>query len=360
MVFIKSYCKGFKVTESVVAHAYRSWERSRAGRKNSWRVYEEHGGPEKLIGEIVREIGERNLTFRPIRRYLHHESTNGKTREIGVQSVKQQVVDYVAVESLSQLINARTGFWQVGGVPGKGQVLASKAVRRWSRTSRWHVHMDVRQCYPSISKDTVMKILEKRVKSDDVLYICRSLLDTYKTGLDIGSYFSLKMAHLVLSEAYHHIESLHKSRRGLICRLVNHQIWYMDDCYLFANDKRDLKVAARSLEKFMKSELGLDVKPWCVSPVSDLHPVDIAGFTVRPSRTTLRPALFLRARRAFARFKKRPGVKRAFRACSYWGWLLHANSTKAMAKIHAREVMDSARALVGVYFGRLYDERVTA
>lgn len=105
--------------EALVISAYESWLDSKAGKKNAWRVQQEHGSASALIQEIVREVETRSLTFRPIKRYRHREPTNGKLRIIGVESVKQQVCDYVAVKAMSRVLDAKVGFWQVSSVPGK-------------------------------------------------------------------------------------------------------------------------------------------------------------------------------------------------------------------------------------------------
>lgn len=306
--------------------AYESWLRAPAGRKNAWRVAGEHGGAEALVAEIAEEIASRTLALRPIKRYRHREPTNGKLRVIGVESVKQQVCDYVAIEALGELLRAKVGFWQVSSVKGKGQLMAARAVGRWVREGGYFVHLDVRKCYPSIKADVVTRVLRRHVRSPDALYLCETLLATYGDGLEIGSYFSLRMAQLVLSFGYHAVEGMGKRRRGAWRPLVSHQLWYADDIYLFSRDKRDLRSAARRLERLLLKECGLTLKPWKICRVSDQEPVDVVGFTVRRGRTTLRPTLFLRACRAFRKYRRAPTLARARRVCSYWGWFRTTDS----------------------------------
>ena len=57
------------------------------------------------------------------------------------------------------------------------------------------------------------------------------------------------------------VEGLSKTRRGRSVPLVTHQVWQMDDVVLLSRSKRDLKVAMRSLERFMADDLGLRLKP---------------------------------------------------------------------------------------------------
>ena len=343
---MKSYCKHLTIDEHMVREAFERWSTAAAGHKNLWRVEAEYGSADALIAEIVHEIQRRELTLRPIHRYRHREPSNGKIRIIGVESIKQQVVDYVAVLALEQLLTAKVGFYQVSSTRGKGQLFAAHTIRRWTQEGGYWVHLDVKQCYPSISHDVVMGILNRYVRSDDVLYICQVLLDTYGPGLDIGSYFSLRLSQLVLSLGYHHIEALAKVRRGTRHALVDHQIWYADDIVLISRDKRDLRKAVRSLERHMRDQLGLTLKPWKISRVGDDEPVDLAGFVVRPGRTTVRASIFLRARRAFRRFNRHPSLTRARSTCAYWGWITNSDSTTFIARNDITDIQKSARALV--------------
>jgi hypothetical protein len=345
---MKSYCKNLTIDRHHVEDAYGEWVKAGAGHKNAHRVIDEYGSPDALIDEIIAEIRARTLRFRPIRRYERVEPTSGKTRLIGIQSVKQQVCDYLAVECLKPLLEARIGFYQVASMRGKGQLFAAKSIRKWVREGGYWVHLDVKKCYPSISHGVVMGLLRRYVRSPDVLYVASRLLATYGSGLDIGSYFSLRMAQLVLSQAYHHVEGLGKVRRGKRRTLITHQCWYMDDCLLMSHDKRDLKMAVHALERFMRSELGLTIKPWKICKVGDDEPVDMAGFVTRPGRTTIRASIFLRARKAFRRFARHPSLTLARRVCSYWGWITHTDSRRFIARAHLVEVQRSARALVSI------------
>lgn len=352
---MKSYCKGLRVDEALISRAYEKWLKAPAGKKNAWRVEEEHGSADALITEIAGEIESRSLSFRPIKRYRHREPTNGKLRVIGVESVKQQVCDYVALEALSPLLAAKVGFWQVSSVKGKGQLMAARAVHRWSREGGYHVHMDVRKCYPSIKGEVVRRILRRYMRSPDVLYLCDALLATYDDGLEIGSYFSLRMAQLVLSYGYHAVEGMRKTRRGRNVPLVAHQLWYADDIYLFGRDKRDLKSAARQLQRLLLKEFGLHLKHWKICRVGDQEPVDVLGFTVRPRRTTLRSSLFLRCRRAFRRYRRSPSLEGARRATSYWGWVSHADSARLVESNGINRLMKRARRHVSAAGKRGYE-----
>lgn len=356
----KTYLRHYVITLNDVLDAYTEWSNGESGKKNQHRVIEEYGSVNALVFEVYSEIKSRTLTFRPIYRYPRREPTNGKIRIIGIESIKQQICDYLVVTLLEPLYHAKIGFYQVASVKGKGQKLCQSALRRWVRDARYHVKGDVKKCYPSTSHRVVMAMYRKLVGSDDVLYVISTLLATYTCGgLEIGSYFSLRTMQLVLSYGYHHIESLHKTRRGLSVPLVTHQIWHMDDILLIGTDKRNLKMAIRSLERYMWREFGLKIKPWKVAKTSKREPLDLGGWVVRAYkcredryRATLRGGTFLRGTRSFRRFRRCPSPAHAKRCSSYWGWLYHSDSDTLIRNkklgatfAHARSVSSRADRL---------------
>lgn len=363
---MKSYCKGMVITSDTVREAYETWLTKSSGKKNGWRVAVEYGSADALIDEIAFEISERTLNFAPIRRYEYTEKTNGKVRTLGIESIKQQICDYIAVIAMRDFLHAKIGFYQVAAVEGKGQRLCRGALKRWSCESRYHIKADVRKCYPSIKTHVVARILQKYIKSQDVLYVCDMLLSTYDDGLEIGSYFALQMAQLVLSFAYHYIEGLGKYRRGKWVPLVSHQIWHMDDFILIGTRKADLRRAARLVERYIRDEFGLELKHWKIAKTSKSEPLDLGGWIVRElgvkrelsdgstyvdeskkrSRATLRNGIFLRGTRTFARFSKRKSVVRARGCVSYWGWFKHGDCCSVVRARHIGTCFAHARRVV--------------
>ena len=350
---MKTYLRHYEIKAGDVLAAYLAWAGGESGRKNSYRVDDEYGSAGALIMEIYQEIRSRSLWFRPIHRYKRVEPTNGKTRIIGVESVKQQVCDYLVVTLLEPLYSAKVGFYQVASVKGKGQNICRKALRRWVEHTKYHVKMDFRQCYPSTPHRVVMRMYGRLVGSPDVLYVISTLLATYNGGgLEIGSYFSLRTMQLVLSYGYHHVEGLSKSKRGKSARLVRHQIWHMDDVLLLGTDKRNLKMAARSLERYMRRWFGLTIKPWKIAKTGETECLDLGGWVTRRRCSTARAGTFLRATRSFRRFIRCPSPRRAKKCTSYWGWFKYGDMDRVRDErgigatfAHARSVISRADRL---------------
>ena len=326
---MKTYAKGVKVDAQFVLAACDLWKTKEAGRKNKWRIEAEFGSAENLANEIANDVKTRSLFLSKLKTRPRRDGCGGKVREIGIEPIKQQICGYVLEIALRPLIDAKTGFWQVSR-DGIGQHTAAHAAAKWSASCNYGIHCDIRKCYDSISCSVVMRILKKYVKNQDVLYIAEQILKSYPGGhLMIGSFFSMRMAHLILSFGYHFVEEQHVSRRGKLHKMADHQAWYADDVYLFGKSQKNLKAVSRRLEKYMREEFGLNFKPWKVVRFDSGEPVDIAGYVVRRRRITVRDKIFLRARRAFFRFRaKTSNLRLAYRAVSYFGWIKNSNSLR--------------------------------
>lgn len=346
---MKTWLRGHTVTLDEVRDAYEAWLKSRAGKKHHDKVNDLHGSPEALIEGIYREIKQRDLHFTPIRYFMRREKTNGKLRKIGIQSIKQQVCDYLCVRALQGLFDAKLGYYQCASVPGKGQVFAKNHLEEWYAEGGYFAKHDIRKCFPSVDRAVLLAYLNKHVGSADIIYVISACMDNYSTetsGLNIGSYLSQYLANLVLSIAYHHIEDLHKYRRGERRALITHQLWYMDDLVMFSKSRRDLVMAMRDVERFVSEELHLQVKPWKVCKCG-ADALDMVGYVISDKGTKLRPQLYLRSRRSFKRMERRPCISRARRCVSYWGFLKHSDC--GLFRQDCKETFDNSRRYVAAW-----------
>lgn len=242
----------------------------------------------------------------------------------------------------SRCSTPKVGRWQTASIPNRGTIDARRAIKRWTRerSSKWFVKLDVRKYYPSIDRPTLKAMLTRDVGDPILLRLVFHLIDRYQgdNGLNIGSYLSQWLANYYLSHAYHWIESPamtieRTSRRtGEITRrrLITHQLWYMDDLLLIGTSKRDLKIAARRIVRYLKDALKLDVHEEWNCKRLDLEPIDMVGYTFRPhGRVNIRSGVFLRARRTFNRARRRPMTEQlARRCCSYYGYLRNSDSIR--------------------------------
>ena len=327
---------------------------------------------DKAAKRIEWEIKNRKVTFPEIRYSVRYDGNSGKLREIGVESIKQQIYDYVAVNALMELFERKIGKYQCASVPGRGQVYGKKAIEKWIRKypdkTRVGAKADVRHCYPSINTKKLMKLLRKQVKNEDLLYLVETLIGSYKQGLSIGSYLSQWLCNYYLSFAYQYAQQkLFKvqKRRGQEkrTRLFYKIIFYMDDILILGPRKADVKKAMLMLIQFFKEELELEIKPnWKLFQVDYIGKdgkhhgdcIDMMGYKIYRDRAEVRRSIFLRARRAYLRLRKQVqrrmeiALDLAYRCISYFGWFKHSDSTNFKKKYGIEQLMKYAKRRVSI------------
>lgn len=287
---------------------------------------------DKAAKRIEWEIKNRKVTFPEIRYSVRYDGNSGKLREIGVESIKQQIYDYVAVNALMELFERKIGKYQCASVPGRGQVYG------------------------------------KQVKNEDLLYLVETLIGSYKQGLSIGSYLSQWLCNYYLSFAYQYAQQkLFKvqKRRGQEkrTRLFYKIIFYMDDILILGPRKADVKKAMLMMIQFFREELDLEIKPnWKLFQVDYIGKdgkhhgdcIDMMGYKIYRDRAEVRRSIFLRARRAYLRLRKQVqrrmeiALDLAYRCISYFGWFKHSDSTNFKKKYGIEQLMKYAKRRVSI------------
>lgn len=354
---MKTYCKNVDITgEAHLLFAYGEFARHRRGKR---KFAEFFGEDPCVVAEAARAMIEaRDLSgVGPIAYFNRREPVTGKNRIIGSECALQQYLDYVAVTALQQLFDAKIWFHQCASIRGKGQAHALKYLKRWVRSgnSRYYVKLDVKKYYNNIDRDVLMNMLRRDVRNDDLLWLVEALIATHAQGLNIGSYLSQYLANYYLSGAYRYAEGLKKERKsrrtGEVSdvKLVGHVLTYMDDWILIGRDKRDVKMAARRLVRYLRDELRLEVKAWKPCSV-ECEPIDMIGYVFRRTWTAVRAGIFLRARRAFRRASRAlvltPHI--AARCIAYWGYFKAACTRHFRKRTRLRQLIADCKDVMSM------------
>lgn len=299
---------------------------------------------ETVVDGVREEIIQGNIHFKPMWYREKIDASSQKVRKIGIQNIKQQIYDYIAVEAMKDFLR-RIGEYQCAALKGKGQSYGIKAIKRWMRNKniRYAGQCDISKCYPSINRNKLMKFLGKYIKNKPLLKLIEKLIMTFDTGLSIGSYLSQYLCNLFLSQVYHDVaENMYRIRRkrnGTEERinLVKHQLFFMDDILILGTNAKDIHKAMKLI--IAKAEgMGLKIKDnWTVFTTvrkckDDGHFIDIMGVRIYRQHITIRRRVFLRVRRSYRRAqsivkqRKQIPVWLARKCMSYKGILDHTDS----------------------------------
>lgn len=307
-----------------------------------------------IAEQIYLEIKEHRIELYPIRYEERYDEVAKKTRKIGISCMKQQCLDYIAVNACKKMFLAKIGHYQCASLKNKGQLFGKTAIETWIRTNpkkcQWIFKADVKKFYPSVPHSNLKKFLDRDIKNDDVKYLLYTLIDTYDEGLCIGSYLCQFLANYYLSYAYHYVtEMLYTERRGKRQNLVHHALFYMDDIILLGSNKKHMRMAINKLEKYLKNKLGLKLKPSYQLFPLDSRPIDMMGYRIYTYKTTVRQRIFKRANKVFVKLKNPKNeitLESAYKVVSYYGYFKHSSNKKYIKKVKLKKTLKTAKEVI--------------
>lgn len=264
-----------------------------------------------IARELFLEIKNRDIQLSPIKYQERVDPSSGKIREIGITSIKQQVYDYICVNALKPMLDAKIGYYQCSSIKNRGQKHAKKAIEKCIRQkykkARYVIKSDTKKCYQSIRHDILFSLLKRDIKNDGVLYLATALVSTYSSnglGLCIGTYLSQYLANYLLSYAYHYAAEMacvnRKDRKtGRIKKIhpFTRVVFYMDDMVFIGANKKCMKKAMKMIIEYLKNNLGLELKHDTYQVIDLFKPgsfVDVVGYRFYKDHATIRRRIFRR------------------------------------------------------------------
>ena len=112
--------------------------------------------------------------------------------------------------------------------------------------------MDVRKYFDNINKEILLKILKRKIKDKDIIWLLTEILYAQKKekGLEIGNYTSQMFANIYLNEVDQYIK--HKLKVKYYCR-------YMDDSIIMVKTKQEAKEMLDKIRKYLLENLELEL-----------------------------------------------------------------------------------------------------
>ena len=315
---------------------------------------------EIIISDLQEGLRLGNISFPPIWYREKIDGSSGKIRRIGIQNIKHQLYDYIAVEALSPIFR-RIGEFQYASIKGRGTTKGKEKISRWLKNGkvRYFAKLDVRKCFESIDIGILMEFLEKHIKNDPLLGLTKKLLGSFEKGLSIGSYLSQYLCNLYMSILYHYImEKLYKTRRGKRINLISHCLIYMDDILMIGSRKRDVEIAVKKVIK-KAAGIGLTIKDnWQVRSIDGI-PIDMMGFKIYRTHAEIRGRIFLRVRRSFRKARKELTLRIAKKCLSYYGYLKHTNSRKVERKWKVKSILKKCKGVIRINESKIFTAAAT-
>ena len=221
-----------------------------------------------------------------------------------------------------------------------------RIIRKFEGRPLFCLKIDIRKYYPSISHRVMKRLVRRKIKDADLLWLLDEIIDSAE-GLPIGNYLSQYLANLFLCYFMHWVNErladLIRERLNLKEKPMLEASEYADDIPFFSDSKEVLREVFKLIKEYLETELELTIKGnYQIFPVAenryDRHgrAVDYVGYKFFRHQKLIRKSIKKNFVRAAARLNRRQDVepKQYKQALAPWlGWAKHSNSKHLLKTI---------------------------
>lgn len=217
--------------------------------KNKRQVYKLQNNADNVIRTIYEELKNEKYVVGKYNVFIIYEP---KQRKIVSQGMKDKIVNHlIAREILYPAILPCLVPFNVASRPGMGTKKALEYLERYRRQfaakneKYFMLKCDISRFFLSIDHKILKKKVRRRIKDPRALKIVFNVIDSYSTGIGIGSMTSQVLAIFYLNDLDHFIKEKLK---------IKGYIRYQDDFLLFSESKEYLEVCLEKIKKFLEKE----------------------------------------------------------------------------------------------------------
>lgn len=256
---------------------------------------------------------------------------NGKIREISrLPYFPDRIVHHAVMNIMEPIWMTLFTVDTYSCIKGRGIHQAADKIKILLKKNPEHtiycLKLDVRKFYPSIDHEILKKLLKRKIKDRDLLWLLDEIIDS-APGVPIGNYLSQYFANIYLAYFDHWIKE---------ARQVSHYYRYCDDMVIFGNNKAELHQLRILIKTYLADRLKLELKDnWQVFPVKE-RGVDFLGYRFWHTHTLLRKSI----KKSFARkMAQSKGKESGLSFAAYWGWAKHCNSYNLIKKLNGEKIL---------------------
>ena len=217
--------------------------------KNKRQVYKLQNNADNVIRTIYEELKNEKYVVGKYNVFIIYEP---KQRKIVSQGMKDKIVNHlIAREILYPAILPCLVPFNVASRPGMGTKKALEYLERYRRQfaakneKYFMLKCDISRFFLSIDHKILKKKVRRRIKDPRALKIVFNVIDSYSTGIGIGSMTSQVLAIFYLNDLDHFIKEKLK---------IKGYIRYQDDFLLFSESNEYLEVCLEKIKKFLEKE----------------------------------------------------------------------------------------------------------
>lgn len=298
------------------------------GKRNRTLVQKIINNPQPTIDKILTKLKDKTWEPPLHEKVSLREGSHKKERIIEKPIFDdEQIVHHMLVHQIRPILEKRFYELSCGSVPGRGPLTVVHKIRHWRDSYYGKVfyvaELDIKKFYQNVDTEILKRQLSSFIKDDNYLEIMSKVIDCTSPGLPLGFYTSPWLGNLYLTPLDMYIlHTLHP----------DHYIRYMDNLFLFHENKERLHEIVSNIQNFCTEELHLAIKEdWQVFQFENNgtgRAINCLGYIIHEDRITLRKPLLKRIRGKALRMhaKGKITVQDASAMISYSGWLKNSDT----------------------------------
>ena len=231
-------------------------------------------------------------------REIIHDRT--KDRELWkLKYYPHRIIQWAIMLQINELLDRNLVDFTCASIPKRGIHYALKLAKGYMQDkdeSKYCLKIDIHHFYQSVNKDILKKMLRKKIKDKELLWLLDLIIDSCPQGLPMGSYLSQYLANFYLSHFDHWMAETLKIKRV---------IRYMDDVVILYKDKETLFKWLEEIKVYLNKELDLVLKDnYQVFPTY-IRGLDFIGYRIFKDYIILRKSTYMRLRRQMLAIAKK-------------------------------------------------------
>lgn len=251
-------------------------------------------------------------------------SDKGKERELmKLPYFPDRIIQWAIMLQIEPIFDKVFTDFTCASLPRRGIHRASHFLSKYMEDvpgTEFCLKIDVRKFYPSIDREILKSLLQRKFKDRDLLDLLFKLIDSVpgEKGAPIGSYLSQYLANYYLAYFDHWLKEEQK---------VKYVIRYMDDVVILSDSKEFLHDLRVRMAAYLWDELRLNIKDnWQVFPTR-IRGIDFVGYRHFYGYKLLRKTTCKRFKKTMRAIRKKGEAGKSLNYTeycsvnSYKGWL---------------------------------------
>jgi len=302
------------------------------------------------LKQIQHLLLSRQFTTSPYERFLIHEP---KLREISkLPYFPDRIVHHAVMNVIGPLWDKVFISDVYSAIPGRGIHAGLNRIKGFlknERGTRYCLQFDIHQFYPSVDHDILMRLIERKIKCPDTLWLLENIVRSTESGkgIPIGNYLSQYFANIYLNSFDHWLKEVLN---------IRYYIRYADDGVILDASKMRLNAIHKAVAVYFKNNLHLSLNPKTQIYPVDIRGIDFLGYRTFRGYTLLRKRSVRSFKAKLSAVKRRwPGVPAQHVVSTIMarvGWIQHCNGYNLTQKYLTSDqrimaIMEEASAALG-------------